>query len=64
MLADTYLDGLSIENMKVAGKLSPILLLVKPSARLSWQYHHRRAETWMVICGLVGIVISLDDTEV
>jgi len=61
--ADIYFNGLSIENFKVTGKLSPKLLLVKPGARLSWQYHYRRAETWKVIEGPVGIITSLDDTE-
>lgn len=27
-------------------KLSPKFLLVAPGQRLSWQYHHRRAERW------------------
>lgn len=26
--------------------LSPKILFVQPGARLSWQYHHRRAELW------------------
>jgi len=30
---------------------------------LSWQYHNRRAETWRIIKGSVGVVRSLDDTE-
>ena len=37
--------------------------MVKPAARLSWQYHHRRAETWRVIQGPVGVVRSFDDTQ-
>ena len=49
--------------MRKAGKLSPKILLVKPGARLSWQYHHRRAETWRVIKGPVGVVRSLDDAQ-
>lgn len=63
LFADIYFDGRSIENLKVAGKLSPKLLLVKPRARLSWQYHHRRAETWKIISGPVGIIRSLNDEE-
>lgn len=27
-------------------ELSPKILLVSPEQRLSWQYHHRRAERW------------------
>ncbi len=45
------------------GKLSPKILIVKPEARLSWQYHHRRAEIWQVYKGEVGIVRSDNDTE-
>ena len=59
--ADIYFDGLDVSGLRVAGKLSPKILLVKPSARLSWQYHHRRKETWRVVKGPVGIARSLTD---
>lgn len=61
--ANVYFKGFDVDKLRVAGKLSPKVLLVKPGARLSWQYHHRRAETWKVIYGPVGIVKSSDDTE-
>ncbi len=61
--ADLYFNGFEVEKLRVAGKLSPKILLVKPGARLSWQYHYRRAETWKVIEGPVGIIKSLDDRE-
>lgn len=61
--ADIYFKGLNIENLRVAGKLSPKILLVKPKARLSWQYHYRRAETWRIIRGPVKVVRSMDDIE-
>ena len=61
--ANVYFEGFNVDMLRVAGKLSPKILLVKPGARLSWQYHHRRAETWKVITGPVGIVKSSDDTE-
>ena len=35
---------------------------MQPEARLSWQYHHRRAEIWRVYKGSVGIIRS-DDTQ-
>ncbi len=60
---NVYFEGFTIDKLRVVGKLSPKILLVKPCARLSWQYHHRRAETWKVIQGPVGIIRSLDDTE-
>lgn len=61
--ADTYFDGLPVEELKISGKLSPKILVVAPDKRLSWQYHHRRAEIWKVIRGSVGIVTSFSDEE-
>jgi mannose-6-phosphate isomerase-like protein (cupin superfamily) len=61
--ADIYFEGLDVAPLRIAGKLSPKILLVKPEARLSWQYHHRRAETWRVVEGPVGIVRSATDEE-
>ena len=61
--ADIYFEGLNVGPLRIAGKLSPKILLVKPEARLSWQYHHRRAETWRVVEGPVGIVRSTTDEE-
>jgi len=61
--ADMYFEGLDVGPLRIAGKLSPKILLVKPEARLSWQYHHRRAETWRVVVGPVGIVRSGTDEE-
>ena len=61
--ADLYFEGLDVEALRIGGKLSPKILLVKPEARLSWQYHRRRAETWRVIEGPVGIVRSATDEE-
>ena len=61
--ADIYFDGLDVSGLRVAGKLSPKILLVKPMARLSWQYHNRRKETWRVVEGPVGIARSLTDEQ-
>ena len=61
--ANRFFDGIDVNTLRVEGKLSPKILIVKPSARLSWQYHHRRAEIWQVYKGVVGIVRSEDDTE-
>jgi len=61
--ADLYFDGLDVEPLRIGGKLSPKILLVKPEARLSWQYHHRRAETWRILEGPVGIIRSATDEE-
>src|SRR5690606_30617340 len=61
--ADTFFNGLDVEELMIAGKLSPKILLVAPHKRLSWQYHHRRAEIWQVIQGNVGVVTSDTDEE-
>ena len=61
--ADTYFDGLSVEGLKISGKLSPKMLLVAPGQRLSWQYHHRRAEIWQVVQGPVGVATSDTDEQ-
>lgn len=61
--AEKYFDGLTIEDLSISGKLSPKILIVAPQKRLSWQYHHRRAEIWKVIEGTVGVITSQTDTE-
>lgn len=61
--ADTFFDGMSVDQLKISGKLSPKILIVAPGKRLSWQYHHRRAEIWKVLEGNVGIVTSDTDEE-
>lgn len=61
--ADTYFDGLPVDTLKISGRLSPKILLVAPAKRLSWQYHHRRAEIWKVLQGSVGVVRSETDQE-
>ncbi len=61
--ADTYFDGLDLSTINTCSILSPKILIVAPEKRLSWQYHHRRAEIWRVIQGKVGVKRSKDDTE-
>lgn len=61
--ADAYFGGLPVEQLRIAGQLSPRILLMAPQQRLSWQYHHRRAEIWQVRQGPVGVAISDTDTE-
>ena len=61
--ANQYFDGLDVSTLKRGGELSPKILIVAPEKRLSWQYHHRRAEIWRVIQGKVGVKRSNDDTE-
>ena len=61
--ANQFFDGIDIENLKIGGKLSPKILVVKPNSKLSWQYHHRRAEIWRVYKGDVGVSRSFDDNQ-
>jgi len=53
----------NIHHLKITEKLSPKILLVAPGHRLSWQYHHRRAEIWKCISDKVGIIMSHTDEE-
>jgi mannose-6-phosphate isomerase-like protein (cupin superfamily) len=61
--ANKYFDSLDVSTLKRGRALSPKILVVAPEKRLSWQYHHRRAEIWRVIQGQVGVKRSLTDTE-
>ena len=61
--ANNFFNGINIESLKIGGKLSPKILIVSPKSKLSWQYHHRRAEIWRVFKGKVGISRSFDDKE-
>ena len=61
--ANQYFDGLDVSTLKRGGALSPKILIVAPGKRLSWQYHHRRAESWRVVQGQAGVKRSANDTE-
>ena len=58
-----YFPDENMEALKITNKLSPKILLVAPHARLSWQYHHRRAEIWKCISSSVGVITSDTDEE-
>lgn len=61
--AKTYFGDIDVEDLKISGKLSPKILVVQPQKRLSWQYHHRRAEIWKVLDGPVGVMTSDTDEQ-
>ena len=61
--SDHFFGGLDVNKLKIDGKLSPKILMVKPNVKLSWQYHNRRAEIWQVYKGTVGVVQSNTDIE-
>lgn len=58
-----YFPHLTKEQLTIGGKLSPKILVVAPSKRLSWQYHHRRAEIWKLIGGQAKVALSDNDEE-
>ena len=61
--SNKFFKGLDVNTLKIGGKLSPKILIVKPNARLSWQYHNRRAEIWQVYKGSVGVIRSDSNLE-
>ena len=61
--SNKFFKSLDVNTLKIGGKLSPKILIVKPGARLSWQYHNRRAEIWQVYKGSAGIIVSDSDEE-
>jgi len=58
-----YFPGIELSTLKISGKLSPKILMVEANKRLSWQYHHRRAEIWKLVAGTAGVVTSESDEE-
>lgn len=59
----TYFPHLNVSDFEGFSKLSPKILLVQPDKRLSWQYHHRRAEIWKLIGGSAGVIVSDTDEQ-
>ena len=58
-----YFPDVDFSSLKISGKLSPKILMVEPSKRLSWQYHHRRAEIWKLVAGTAGVATSNSDMQ-
>ncbi len=61
--ASRYFPDENIDELKITQKLSPKILMVAPHMRLSWQYHHRRAEIWKCIKGTAAVITSETDEE-
>ena len=61
--SNSFFNGIDVSDLKISGKLSPKILMVKSKSRLSWQYHYRRKEIWSVYRGTVGVVVSDTDFE-
>ncbi|MBY0478884.1 MAG: hypothetical protein K2Q24_14640 [Chitinophagaceae bacterium] len=60
---EMYFPTFKKEDLMLGNKLSPKVLVVGPNQRLSWQFHHRRAEIWRVAEGEVGVVMSDNDDQ-
>ena len=58
-----FFPNLTKTQLSISGKLSPKILMVAPQKRLSWQYHHRRAEIWKLIAGEASVAISDNDVQ-
>jgi mannose-6-phosphate isomerase-like protein (cupin superfamily) len=64
MFGKQFFPGIDIASLKLGGgKLSPKILMVQNNKRLSWQYHHRRAEIWKLVAGTAGVVTSHTDQQ-
>ncbi len=63
LFIETYFPTYKKKDLMLGNKLSPKILVVEPGKRLSWQYHHRRAEIWRVVEGEVGVVMSENDEQ-
>jgi mannose-6-phosphate isomerase len=63
MNCGSHLYSVDVSSLKILGKLSPKILIVAPTKKLSWQYHHRRAVIWLVFQGQAGVVRSNTDSK-
>ena len=61
--ASHFFPEVNFDDLKISGKLSPKILMVQTDQRLSWQYHHRRAEIWKLVGGEAGVVTSHTDEQ-
>lgn len=58
-----FFPQVELTSDQIGQKLSPKFLIVAPKARLSWQYHFRRAELWSLIAGRSAISRSDSDSQ-
>ena len=61
--AKQFFPEVKLDDLRIGGKLSPKILVTQPSKRLSWQYHHRRAEIWKLVAGEAGVATSATDEQ-
>ncbi len=58
-----FFPEINKDDLLEGAKLSPKILLVEPGKKLSWQYHHRRAEIWKLVQGKAAVATSDTDKE-
>lgn len=58
-----FFPEVKLDDLRISGKLSPKILVTQPGKRLSWQYHHRRAEIWKLVAGSAGVATSKTDVQ-
>lgn len=58
-----FFEEVVFSEQQLEQKLSPKFLVVAPGARLSWQYHFRRAELWTLVAGEAALCRSMDDSQ-
>lgn len=60
---ELFFPDVELSEAQYSQKLSPKFLVVAPGARLSWQYHFRRAELWTLVAGEAALSRSMDDHQ-
>ena len=58
-----FYEGVELNGIDASLPLRPKFLGIEPGKRLSWQYHHRRAEIWRCLAGTFDLVTSQTDEE-
>lgn len=58
-----FYEGVDLPGIDTKLPLQPKILAIEPGKKLSWQYHHRRAEIWRCINDEFQVITSDDDTE-
>ncbi len=61
--AKEFFGGVELTGIDTNLPLQPKVLVFEPHKRLSWQYHHRRAEIWRCITSECTVTTSPDDKE-
>lgn len=61
--ADEFFVGVELTGIDISLPLQPKVLVFEPGKRLSWQYHHRRAEIWRCITEKCWVMTSPTDEQ-